>query len=82
MSGQINHVVSCVECQRRKQRVGSETAVDLANRVCLTWTQCNRQFPCNHCTKRGVAHLCRFIPKTSTARANKSDSSVVDDSSR
>ncbi|KAK1835531.1 hypothetical protein QBC39DRAFT_340470 [Podospora conica] len=63
MSGQINPAVSCVECQRRKQR-------------------CNRQFPCNHCTKRGVAHLCRFIPKPTTTRGNKSDSSIVDDSSR
>ncbi|KAH7634230.1 fungal-specific transcription factor domain-containing protein [Sordaria sp. MPI-SDFR-AT-0083] len=32
--------------------------------------KCNRQFPCNHCSKRGVAHLCRFVPK----KANKSDS--------
>ncbi|KAK3950473.1 fungal-specific transcription factor domain-containing protein [Pseudoneurospora amorphoporcata] len=31
--------------------------------------KCNRQFPCNHCSKRGVAHLCRFVPK----KANKSD---------
>ncbi|KAK0618186.1 hypothetical protein B0T17DRAFT_459113, partial [Bombardia bombarda] len=38
--------VSCVECQRRKQKVRDE---------------CNRQFPCNHCSKRGVAHLCRFL---------------------
>ncbi|KAM7207091.1 hypothetical protein V8F33_000190 [Rhypophila sp. PSN 637] len=46
-----NPGISCVECQRRKQK-------------------CNRLFPCNHCSKRGVAHLCRFVSKT----ANKSES--------
>ena len=36
------------------------------SRCCLTLTaladgsnQCNREFPCNHCLKRGVSHLCR-----------------------
>ncbi|KAM7222164.1 hypothetical protein V8F06_002436 [Rhypophila decipiens] len=32
--------------------------------------KCNRLFPCNHCSKRGVAHLCRFVSRT----ANKSES--------
>jgi len=25
--------------------------------------KCNREFPCNHCLKRGVSHLCRFASK-------------------
>ncbi|KAK0747779.1 fungal-specific transcription factor domain-containing protein [Apiosordaria backusii] len=41
--------VSCVECQRRKQKMLTDDLI-----------QCNKQFPCNHCLKRGVSHLCRF----------------------
>jgi len=51
-----NSAVSCVECQRRKQK-------------------CNRQFPCNHCSKRGVAHLCRFVSRASNkGEANEGQS--------
>ncbi|KAK3397466.1 fungal-specific transcription factor domain-containing protein [Sordaria brevicollis] len=39
--------------------------------------KCNRQFPCNHCSKRGVAHLCRFVAK----KANKSDTASDEGSS-
>ncbi|KAL2261242.1 hypothetical protein VTK26DRAFT_4533 [Humicola hyalothermophila] len=46
--------VSCVECQRRKQK-------------------CNRQFPCNHCLKRGVSHLCRFVSKAGTTKPAKDE---------
>ncbi|KAK3337246.1 hypothetical protein B0T19DRAFT_447867 [Cercophora scortea] len=45
-----NPIVSCLECQRRKQKAS-----------------CNRQFPCNHCSKRGVAHLCHFVSKATRA---------------
>jgi hypothetical protein len=34
-------IVSCSECQRRKQK-------------------CSRLWPCNHCSQRGVSHLCQF----------------------
>lgn len=27
----------------------------------LTFSQCNREWPCNHCQKRKVADKCRFI---------------------
>ncbi|KAK3394508.1 hypothetical protein B0H63DRAFT_517631 [Podospora didyma] len=35
--------------------------------------KCNRLFPCNHCLKRGVAHLCRFVSKAPISKVNKSD---------
>ncbi|KAL2130429.1 hypothetical protein VTI74DRAFT_6401 [Chaetomium olivicolor] len=54
--------VSCVECQRRKQK-------------------CNREFPCNHCLKRGVSHLCRFVTKTAGFK-NLKDERAQDGQSR
>ncbi|GAB1310043.1 Fungal-specific transcription factor domain-containing protein [Madurella fahalii] len=56
MSTSVPSAVSCVECQRRKQK-------------------CNRQFPCNHCLKRGVSHLCRFISKASPPKTSRDASS-------
>ncbi|KAK0632174.1 fungal-specific transcription factor domain-containing protein, partial [Immersiella caudata] len=44
--------------------------------------KCNRQFPCNHCLRRGVAHLCRFMTKPAASKANKSNPSVDDGPSR
>ncbi|KAK0734873.1 fungal-specific transcription factor domain-containing protein, partial [Lasiosphaeria miniovina] len=34
---------------------------------------CNRIFPCNHCLKRGVAHLCRFVSKSPGSRTNREE---------
>ncbi|KXX82257.1 Cutinase transcription factor 1 beta [Madurella mycetomatis] len=56
MSASVPSAVSCVECQRRKQK-------------------CNRQFPCNHCLKRGVSHLCRFISKATPSKTSREASS-------
>ncbi|KAH8884540.1 hypothetical protein GQ53DRAFT_661849, partial [Thozetella sp. PMI_491] len=36
-------------------------------------SQCSRVFPCNHCVKRGVSHLCRFPqPKVSAIKSEAS----------
>src|ERR1700753_2200952 len=32
----------------------------------ISKTQCNRQWPCDHCHARKISHLCQFGPKTST----------------
>ncbi|KAK1752526.1 fungal-specific transcription factor domain-containing protein [Echria macrotheca] len=41
--------------------------------------KCNRQFPCNHCSKRGVAHLCQSVSRGPTSsKTNHSGSSVND----
>ncbi|KAK3983910.1 fungal-specific transcription factor domain-containing protein [Cladorrhinum sp. PSN332] len=64
MSGTVNLAVSCVECQRRKQK-------------------CNRQFPCNHCLKRGVSHLCRIGgSKPVTSKAGSDEPCSSDSQSR
>ncbi|KAK4204046.1 fungal-specific transcription factor domain-containing protein [Triangularia verruculosa] len=63
MSATSASVVSCVECQRRKQK-------------------CNKQFPCNHCLKRGVSHLCRFVSKGVSSKASKDDTFLNDSQSR
>ncbi|KAK0657609.1 hypothetical protein B0T16DRAFT_294301, partial [Cercophora newfieldiana] len=44
--------------------------------------QCNRQFPCNHCLRRGVAHLCRFVTRPAAPKANKSNPSEHEAPSR
>lgn len=38
-------------------------------------SQCNRKFPCNHCRKRGVSHLCRFVSKAPASKSAKDDRS-------
>ncbi|KAK5657078.1 hypothetical protein OQA88_3606 [Cercophora sp. LCS_1] len=38
--------------------------------------RCNRTFPCNQCTKRGVAHLCLSVFKPVATETIESDSSV------
>ncbi|KAL2165542.1 hypothetical protein VTH06DRAFT_844 [Thermothelomyces fergusii] len=37
--------------------------------------KCDRKFPCNHCLKRGVSHLCRFESRAGAARSPKDDRS-------
>ncbi|KAK4180156.1 fungal-specific transcription factor domain-containing protein [Triangularia setosa] len=63
MSAPTASAVSCLECQRRKQK-------------------CNKQFPCNHCLKRGVSHLCRFVSKGVGSKASKEDTFLNDNQSR
>ncbi|KAK4116723.1 hypothetical protein N656DRAFT_701725, partial [Canariomyces notabilis] len=52
MNENNSSAVSCVECQRRKQK-------------------CDRKFPCNHCLKRGVSHLCRVVTKHAAPKASE-----------
>ncbi|KAJ4985214.1 trascription factor [Stagonosporopsis vannaccii] len=40
---------SCTECQRRKQKASAAI--------------CSREWPCDHCQARKVAHLCQFVVK-------------------
>lgn len=63
MSASTAAAVSCVECQRRKQK-------------------CNKQFPCNHCLKRGVSHLCRFVSKGVGSKSSKEDTVINDNQLR
>ncbi|KAK4191847.1 fungal-specific transcription factor domain-containing protein [Podospora australis] len=44
--------------------------------------KCNKQFPCNHCLKRGVSHLCRFVNKTAASKTSRDDGSPIDAPSR
>lgn len=58
---------SCLECQRRKQKVWF---IDLktiirSSQADLT-LQCSREWPCNHCQSRKVPHLCHFATKKSS----------------
>ncbi|KAL2845700.1 fungal-specific transcription factor domain-containing protein [Aspergillus pseudoustus] len=45
---------ACTECQRRKQKA----------------SQLDREWPCNHCQARKIAHLCKFAPKRAVRAAN------------
>lgn len=40
-------------------------------RLVLTLRQCDRKFPCSHCLKRGVSHLC--VPKASALKSGKDE---------
>ncbi|CAM1510088.1 Fc.00g004230.m01.CDS01 [Cosmosporella sp. VM-42] len=63
---------ACAECQRRKQKVGSPQTtstfaqirpdVSTLSNIGINGSQCNREWPCNHCLKRKVADKCRFLP--------------------
>lgn len=57
---------SCLECQRRKQKVGflargSQCRARLT--PIINHLQCSREWPCNHCQARKVPHLCQFVAK-------------------
>ncbi|KAL1841581.1 hypothetical protein VTJ49DRAFT_6891 [Mycothermus thermophilus] len=72
-----------MECQRRKQKVRTTEAGFAAtsprfatkDALRLTRRQCNREFPCNHCLKRGVSHLCRFVSKAAAAKLSREERS-------
>lgn len=50
---------ACTECQRRKQKV-RRLLSRRRHPADPPLTQCNREWPCNHCQKRKVADKCRF----------------------
>ncbi|PYH95976.1 hypothetical protein BO71DRAFT_428568 [Aspergillus ellipticus CBS 707.79] len=45
----VRLATACTECQRRKQKASTRP--------------CSREWPCNHCHARRIAHLCKFDPK-------------------
>lgn len=58
-------IKSCLECNRRKQKVHRLQSLQLAS---LTRYQCDRQKPCNHCISRRVKHLCVYSTSTPHGR--------------
>lgn len=76
----VRIATACTECQRRKQKVSrnrfaleggddNDGCGGKKNCADIVPLQCSREWPCNHCQARRIAHLCKFVPKKVLARS-------------
>jgi hypothetical protein len=62
----VRQTTSCVECQRRKQKVSCFLSkVSFCPPPLTPRPQCSREWPCDKCQGRKIPHLCRFVANKS-----------------